>query len=124
MKVSLPVEDRVAGFGMVVESFRKQHDRAQVHGPSPEIREQLALDAHFEAQRRSAKKQLAQGDERKKIPVSHAWQSKVLESSHARPGRLKLRLTPIRNDDDHETPESCSLAWVCAVSPDYGSQHL
>ncbi len=43
-KVIVKNHQRKMRIGMVVEAFRHQHNRRQIHGPSPELRQQLALD--------------------------------------------------------------------------------
>ncbi len=38
-------DERVARLGVLVEAVGQEHDRSQVHGPPPELRQPLALDA-------------------------------------------------------------------------------
>ncbi len=42
----LHVEHRITRLGVLVESFREEDDRAEVHRPSPELAELLALDTN------------------------------------------------------------------------------
>src|SRR5581483_9211462 len=45
-EVSVIDHDRIARVRVLVEALGQEHDRAHVHGPAPELRERVALDAH------------------------------------------------------------------------------